>query len=103
MKELNATWAPEVLFRCTGTSSHMANAELWLWYLDVVVREMLRQKRAQLLAQRSPHADKTAVLLVDPASVHFAVANGLEIRPSLSRPSVVLTSLCLCVLLNSAW
>lgn len=34
--------------------------------------------------ESSPDANKTAVLLVDPASVHFALANGLETRFRLS-------------------
>ena len=78
---LNERYAPEVFVRDTGTKSHMSNAQLFLWYLDVPVREALRWQREKLRAQgRHSDARKRAVVLLDPASCHMAYLNGERLR-----------------------
>ena len=74
---VNERYAPEVITVRNSKKSHMYDSQLFLWYLDVVFREALRQQRAKL---SSACAGKTAVLLVDPASCHVAWKNGERLR-----------------------
>ena len=82
--QANERYAPEHIFHNTGKRSHMVDAELFLWYLDVVVREGLRQQREYLTQQgRDEDARKIALLVVDPAPGHKAFKRGLRIRTDL--------------------
>ena len=47
-RKANARYAPECIFHDTRGRSHMMDGEHFVWYLDVVVREGLRQQRAWL-------------------------------------------------------
>ena len=59
----------------------MSDAELFLWYLDVPFREALRQQRQHLRTQGRQHdAEKTARLIIDPASCHVAGSRGEGLR-----------------------
>ena len=81
MLELNNRYAPEVITVVNKKKSHMFDADLFLWYLDVVFREALRQQRQKLtVSGRDTDAAKQAVLLIDPASCHVAWKNGEQLR-----------------------
>ena len=68
-QELNGRYAPEVVVAIHDKKSHMYDAELFLWYLDVVLREALRQQRRRLVhSGRSGDASRKAVLRIDAAS-----------------------------------
>ena len=57
----------------------MIDGTLFLWYVDVVVREGLRQQRAWLVAQgRLADSRKNAILIVDPAPGHNADLRGIR-------------------------
>ena len=81
IQNLTELYSPELFVLDTASRSHMNNAELFIWYIDVVIREWLRQKRQSLrTAGRHNDATKTAILLIDPASCHTAHSNGEKER-----------------------
>ena len=78
---LNAAYAPELFIIKTQGKSHMNNGQLFIWYLDVVVREALRQQRAYMQSVGlGVLGRRMASLIVDRASCHYSLSRGQKLR-----------------------
>ena len=77
----NERYAPEHIFHNTSKRSHMVDGELFVWYLDVVVREGLRRQRRLLVEQgREGDSRKRAYVIVDKAPGHDSYTKGMRRR-----------------------